>query len=199
MKSRRRVNSTVICLTHLIMLLPPIDTYDKFAHLAGGIASVITVLVAIIGAIWAYRRFIAQEERYPAITFSADINFVCRQRGYWIVELISIIENHGKVPHRFQRCNFDLNVLFPEDEVDVKDEFGGQAFFPQEIMKGSWLPKRFEYFFIAPGATSKYTYVARVPDTASAIMLHSWFEYDDRRNAGHSAEKTVALPNNTQS
>jgi hypothetical protein len=176
------------------MLLPPIDTYEKFAQLAGGIGSIITALAVLAGAIWAYRRFIAQEERYPAITFSADINFVCRQRGYWIIELISIIENKGKVPHKFQRADFDLFALYPADEVDVNDEFGGQAFFPHEILKGTWLPKRFSAFFIAPGASLKYTFVARVPETATAIMLHSWFDYDDRRGVGHAAEKTVALP-----
>jgi hypothetical protein len=177
-----------------MILLPPIDTYEKFAHLAGGVASVITMVAVIVGAFWAYRRFTAQAERYPAITFSADINFVCRQGGYWIVELISIIENHGKVPHEFPKCDFDLNALFTEDEVGVNEKYAGQAFFPHEIMKGSWLPRGYRNFFIAPGATSKYTYVALVPDNASAIMLHSWFQYDDQRKAGHTAEKTVAVP-----
>ena len=176
------------------MLFSPIDTYEKFGQLAGGIESIITGLGIIFGALWAYRRFIAQEERYPYINFSADINFICRQRGYWIVELISIIENKGKVPHRFRLFDFDLFALFPEDDVKASDDFGGQAYFPHEIVKGSWKPKRFSYFFIAPGATSKYSFVARVPEKASAIMLHSWFEYEDRRKAGHTAEKTVALP-----
>ena len=177
-----------------LMILASIDSLEKFAHLTAGIASIVTVLAVIIGAIWAYRRFIAQAKPYPAITFTAEINFVCHQRGFWVVELISIIQNNGKVPHKFNQFDFDLFALLPTDDVNVNDEYGGQAFFPHEITKGSWLPKRFSYFFIAPGATSKYTYVARVPDTASAIMLHSWFNYHDRRQAGHAAEKTVAVP-----
>lgn len=177
-----------------MMPFVPIDSYEKFEQFAGGIESIVTVLAVLFGAIWAYRRFVLQEERHPYITFSADINFICRQGKYWIVELISIIENKGKVPHRFKVFDFDLYALLPEDEVEVSEKYGGQAYFPHEIAKGSWKPERFAYFFIAPGAMSKYSFITRVPEKATAIMLHSWFEYQDGRKAGHTAEKTVCLP-----
>ena len=176
------------------MQFVPLDTYEKFGHLASAIQSIFTVLAVVLGAAWAYWRFVRQAERYPYITFSADINFVCRQGGYWIVELISVIENKGKVPHRFSVFDFDLYAIFPDDAVAVNQEFGGQVHFPHEIVKGSWKPERTSNFFIAPGATSKYSFVARVPEAATAIMLHSWFEYDDRRKHGHTAERTVRLP-----
>ena len=45
-----------------------------------------------------------------------------------------------------------------------------------------------------PGATSKYSYIARVPDNITAIILHSWFKYEDDRKADHTAEKTARVP-----
>lgn len=171
-----------------------INSYEEFEQFAGGMASIATALAVFVGAIWAYLRFVRQEEKHPYINFTADINFICRQQGFWIVELISVIENKGKVPHKFKVFEFDLNALFPGDQIELNEQFGGQAFFPHEITKGSWKPEKFKYFFISPGTTSKYSFVTRVPDKATAIMLHSWFEYEDRKKAGHTAERTVRLP-----
>lgn len=171
-----------------------IDSYEKFGQLTGGLASIASFLAVVIGAVWAYRRFIRQEENFPYINFTADINFICKQGGYWVVELISTIENKGKVPHRFSEAAFDLNALLPNDAIELNKEFGNQVFFPHEIAKGSWIPTHTAYFFIAPGATSKYSYIASVPEEATAIMFHSWFKYDDRRDVAHAAERTVRVP-----
>lgn len=175
----------------------PIDSYAEFEQLAGGLASLATLIAIVATGAWAYLRFVRQQEHYSHIVFTADINFICKQGGYWIVELISDIENVGKVPHKFKEFEFDLCALLPDDEVKLNDEFGGQAWFPHQLARGSWRNPKYGYFFIAPGTKAKYSYVTRVRDDATAIMLHSWFRYEDRKKAGHAAERTKKLPVST--
>jgi hypothetical protein len=69
----------------------------------------------------------------------------------------SVVRTNGKVPHKFNRFNFNLFALFATDDVNISDEFGGQAVFPHEIAKGSWVPKRFSHFFIAPALFATFS------------------------------------------
>jgi hypothetical protein len=66
--------------------------------------------------------------------------------------------------------------------------------FPVTVAKGSFLPARFKFFFIAPGVKAKYSYVARIPAAARLAILHCWFAYEDGRSYSHTAEKTIAIP-----
>ncbi len=68
-----------------------IETIKDIADIAKNLA---TVGGVIIGGLWAYRCFIRQEEDFPHIEFSADINFVAEKGDWWIVELISTIRNN---------------------------------------------------------------------------------------------------------
>lgn len=170
---------------------PP--TYEAFKNLMAGLQSIVTAMALIIGGIWAIWRFRRQREAHPHVEFTADIIFVDEWRDWWIVELISHLENKGKVQHRIENFEFDLFGLYDEDPIQPSKQFGGQVYFPNLIARGSWLPERCDYFFIEPGVKAKYSFVARVPKRARTIILHSWFEYGDGKRS-HTAERTVACP-----
>ena len=169
-------------------------TLEAFKNYAVASQAIATVISFIIGAIWVYMKYIRQQEKYPHIGFTADINFVGKQQGFWIVELIAFIENKGKVQHKINDFAFDLNALYPEDNIDLSQEWGGQVNFPHLVTKGSFLPRRLSFFFIDPGVKAKYSYITRVPQKVSFLILHCWFQYADRRNYGHTAETSIAVP-----
>ena len=166
-------------------------TLENFNHLAGSIESLATVVALIVGGYWTYSRFIKQRENFAFIEFTVDLNFIGKQGEWWIVELIAYLENKGKVQHRFQDLSFDLEALFVNDPVDVEARFGGQAFFPHPLSRGPWIPEG--QYFIEPGLRAKYSYVARVPDRASFLILHGRFTYLNQP-AWHSAERTAQVP-----
>ncbi len=167
--------------------------YEEFKNLAGGLQSIATIMSFIIGGIWVYRRYIRQQERYPNINFTADINVIGKQRGYWIVELLALIENKGKAQHKMEDFDFDVYGIREDDQVDDDEKFGGQVTFAHEIKKGTFLPKKWKYFFVDPGTSAKYSFLARIPEDISFVVLHSSFKYHDRNNSGHTAEKTIFL------
>lgn len=168
-------------------------TLEQWKNLAATIQSFATVISFILGGIWVYMRYIRQQERYPNIEFSADINFIGQQADWLIIELIGTIENRGKAQHKMKEFEFDLDAIYSQDPIEVSDEWGGQVNFHRPVVKGSFLPKRYSFFFIDPGVKAKYSYVARVPKEATFLIFHCWFKYSDGRNFGHTAEKTVNI------
>jgi hypothetical protein len=169
-------------------------TIENWKDVGAAVQSFATVASLIIGGFWVYRRFSRQEESYPKIEFTADLNFVGRQAGWWIVEVIAVVENKGKVPHHMREFKFDLNALYSEDPVELSKKWGNQVDFIRPVAEGSFLPEKYENFFIDPGVRAKYSYVTRVPAEARFLILHCWFRYSDRKKAGHAAEKSVRVP-----
>ena len=168
-------------------------TLEEFKNLSAGLQSVATAISFIIGGIWVYQRYIRQQERYPNLNFTADINVIGKQGEYWIVELIALIENKGKAQHKMERFEFDVYGVNKMDKLVDDEKFGGQVNFSHFIKKGSFLPKKWNYFFVDPGTAAKYSFLSRIPEDISFIVLHSSFVYNGRNNAGHTAEKTISL------
>jgi hypothetical protein len=160
--------------------------------------STITPVALIVGGIWAYRRYVIEAKNLAHIETSADIIFVGQQGDFWIVELLAILNNRGNVQHKIEKFAFDLNAIFSDDPIEVSEKWGGQLNFPHEIARGSFLPESFRYFFVGPSVTAKYSYVARVPKSATHLILHCRFDYVDRPRSSHTMEKTVRVPKPTK-
>lgn len=167
---------------------------EEFNSFAGGIQSLVTAAALIVGAWWAYWKFVLQGERHAHIETSAEIEFIDFHDGAWIVELRAVLTNKGKVEHRVAQFGFDLNALFQEDELATSEEWGGQVDFPHEIVTGSFLPSSFQFFAVGPGVTARYSFVAKVPREARSLMLHCRFSYLDRPTFAHTMERTVKVP-----
>lgn len=155
--------------------------------------SLATILAIGIGGIWTYRRFIRQRENHSLIDFSVDIVFHSKLKDWWIVEVVAYIENKGKVQHKIELFEFELASLNSTDKVEITEQFGGQVHFPNIITKGSFLPKKYRYFFVEPGLKNKYSFITRVPADTDLLILHSWFNYLDGKHS-HSAEVTKKVP-----
>ena len=168
-------------------------TIEEINSIAATCQSFATVASFIIGGIWVYLKYIRQE-KYPNIEFSADVNFIGRQGDFWLVELIATVENKGKSQHKMKHFQFDLNAINLETEIHTDERWGNQINFPLLLAQGSFLPKKYNFFFIDPGVKAKYSYLTRVPTDTSFVILHSWFDYSDGRKFSHAAERTVAVP-----
>ena len=167
---------------------------EDFDHITSAIQAIITSGSIIIAGIWAYRKFILQQEKYPNIIFNTDINFIGKQNNEWLIEVVANIENKGKAQHKMKNFNFDINALFASDELVLLDKWGGQVNFPNQIINGSFLPSNMGFFFVDPGTTAKYSFIAKIPSSATFVILHSYFDYYDERKYIHSSERTVKVP-----
>jgi hypothetical protein len=170
---------------------------EGWKNLMAVVGSLATVASLIVGAWWTARRFFLQQLHRPNIEFTADIKIIAKHNGAWLVELLALIENKGKVQHRMKNLEFDLNGLSAADQLQADQRWGGQVDFPRPVGRGSFLPKQHELFFIDPGVKAKYSYSARVDANIEILNLHSWFKYEDAREFGHTAEVTIVLSDQT--
>lgn len=157
------------------------------------IESSATTIAIIAGGIWAYFRFKRQRENHALIDFNVDIVFHAKIKDWWIVELIAYVENKGKVQHKIELFDFELASLNSIDGIEVDKAHREQLLFPNIVRHNSFKPKKFKYFFIAPGLKNSYSYVTQVPANAEVLLLHSWFDYLDGKHS-HSAEITKKVP-----
>jgi hypothetical protein len=149
-------------------------------------------LAVMIGGFLAYRRYRAKESSYAHIETSAEISFIGQQDNFWIVELKAILNNKGRIQRRIHKFRFDLNAIHADDAIDVSKKWGGQVNFANEIAKGSFVPRGYAYCVVGPSVTATYSYVARVPQWATFIVLHCWFDYNP--GFSHWIEKAVQVP-----
>jgi hypothetical protein len=166
----------------------------NWKDLIAAVQSAVTTLSIIVGGIWVYLKYIRQQERYPNIEFSADLNFIGKQGDWWIVEIIARIENKGKAQHRMNEFAFELDGIYANDSIEINERWRNQVDFRHSLAKGSFLPANLKYFFIDPGVNSTYSFIVRVPSETTFLILHCWFSYTGRNRTGHVAEKTVKVP-----
>jgi hypothetical protein len=157
------------------------------------VQSIMTCLGIFLGGSWVLYLFITQRENQPRIEFSADIIFHKKIGDWWIVELLAYVENKGKTQHKLYNLDFELSSIESKDEVNLAKIYNNQVHFPTDILKGTYLREGIGYFFIEPGVKSKFSYVARVPVKAEAVIFHTWFNYNDKKRS-HTAEATKAVP-----
>lgn len=168
--------------------------FEDWNNLTAGIQSIVTVVSIVLAGLWAYYRFDLYLERFPHIEFSADIELIGMKDGWWIAEVMAIIENKGKSQHRFKKIDFDLNALCDQESVELCTNWNNQVHFPTKVAEESFRPSSAGFFFIDPGIKAKYSHLARIPANARFLNVHCRFEYDDRENCNHAAEKTIQVP-----
>ena len=67
------------------------------------------------------------------------------------------------------KFGFDLNAMFDDDLVISEEKWGGQIDFPHQLIRGSYLPKHQDYFFVDPGTQAKYSFVTQIPLNSSYL------------------------------
>ena len=169
---------------------------EWWKNIASAVQSFGTVSLGLLGGGWAYWKFGIKQDRYPHIETSAEICFIGKHNNEWIVELVTFVDNKGSAQHRMEEFSFDLSALNYDEQLTDADAYGGQVLFPHSIKKGSYLG-HYKYFIVDAGVKAKYSFITRVPTTASFLILHSWFSYGDKRKFSHAAETTVKVPEDT--
>jgi hypothetical protein len=182
-------------------------SWEDWKNFSTTLQSFFTCVGILAGGIWAYTRYVRQEENNPYIEFSADVNFIGRQSESWIIEIIGLIENKGKVQHQMTEFQFELDAIYAGDPAELgPSKWQQQAYFGHSVARGSFLSKERQFFFIAPTVKAKYSHITLVPMEARFLLLHCSFKYPNtladrihRRTRSHVAEKTVRVPDQESS
>ena len=167
-------------------------TIGEFKDIAQAISSVMGTLAIIIGAGWAYWKFVLQKEREPRAEFDLTADFIGKQDGKWLLEVNARLSNKGKVRHLMKNASLNIRYLTAADPVleSSKDGHFRQVSFPHSIGRRSvWWDS-----YIDPGLEFRNSYLACVPEEAIFILLLCSFQYD---KGEWPAQRVLKVPDST--
>ena len=150
----------------------------------------ITSLGVLVGGGWALWRFVLRRERHPKIQFDLEVRLISRAHDHLIVEVIAIVQNKGLVRHLLRDFRFDL--LYLPDGAPVcegTEVINHQALFRPVFKRRYWISPDWVFSFIDAGVTQNYTYLARVPQDASVLVVFAKFKYPDSESDFHTAQR----------
>jgi len=149
----------------------------------------ITVILALLAMYIAY--YI--ERKYKArIQFHLEANCFAAQQGYYIVEVVVIINNKGLVRHVIDTLDLKIFGIKPGKNIELRKKEGihSAVNFPELFVDANILKNKGK-LFIEPGVVQQITYIARIPEDIRLIFVKSSFKY--HKNSTHSAQKIFEL------
>jgi len=118
---------------------------EDFKNYAAAVQSIVTILVLVLGGLWAYFRF---REGKPKIDLTLDVVFIRRQGTQWIITVEAFLESKSKVRHKFKDFTFEIRYTLPSDKLknekteDKRTRKGFAALLHQIKM---WLKKAYRW------------------------------------------------------
>ena len=166
----------------------------EWSPLVEFISRTVTVLLAIVGAWWAVEKWRKRDEHFPRVYFEVSVNFLGRQDGQVLVELVATLENKGLVPLEIDNLTFTLRGLKATDALTPGGpEIRGQIQFPRLLQEGTFFSSRWDATFVHPGVKTDYNFVASIPDDVTHVRMQGDFEYSVSGKSHHAA-KVLKVP-----
>jgi hypothetical protein len=155
----------------------------------------------IVGAAWAYWKFIYQRQKEPATDIDVALEFVGVQSEKWIIEVTCFLENRSLVRHTYR--NFQVKIRYLEHMDEITD--GSKDIYYQLQMKKKIddrinprpgeketddrgeKAKRFfagvddpknEQNYINPKQQFRHRYITWIPISATFVWVKCEFEFD---------------------
>lgn len=146
------------------------------------------------------------------IQFELEAKFFGPQKGYYIAEIIMVLNNEGLVRNKINELLLSIRGIEQDTKIGLfknEDYPESIADFPKELVKNNVLKKKGEEnekkkddkkeniqkkgkeWFVEPRVVQRFTYVARIPEDIRFILVRSSFKYHEK--AEHSAQKVFEL------
>lgn len=148
---------------------------------ASTVASLVSAAAVIVGAAWAYWKFVRQRANEPATDMDIDVRFIGKQDGKWIIEITVNLENKSQVRLKYENFEIRARYLLPEDTVDDGGhKIHHQLNFPRNIDERLCGEKRFfsNAEYINPKQNFKHRYITWIPGEATFLWVQTKFFFD---------------------
>lgn len=164
----------------------------------------------IVGAGWAYWKFIYQRQREPATDIDIDVRFVGVQKEKWIIEVTCILDNKSLVRHTYR--DFQLIVRYLEHTDEIVD---GPAKINYQLRAAKTIDDRIDqakrFFagvdlseanqnYINPRQQFRHRYVTWIPSDASFVWVQCKFDFsvDTHRKQRTNSQRVFRVPDSLE-
>lgn len=163
---------------------------NDFQHAASVAKDVITAIAVSGTGLWALWNFVIHREAFAKIQFTVELNVLGSLDDRLLVEVVALLENKGAVRHKISNITFNLLYLPESARVLEGKAFNGQVQFQKAgADQRPWVSSEYEYTFVDPKVTQRYSYTASLPQDAAFAIVHARFSYSDKESDFHSAQQ----------
>src|SRR5712692_10063387 len=75
------------------------------------------VLVSALSAMWVVWLFVIRREAEPGAELDLNVEFVGRQDGKWLIEVVAKLTNKSAVRHWYRQFRVVVRYLLPGDKI----------------------------------------------------------------------------------
>jgi hypothetical protein len=170
----------------------------------------IKTLALVVGAGWAYWKFIYQRQREPATDIDIDVKFVGVQKEKWVIEITCVLENKSLVRHTYRDFQVTVRYLERTDEItDGPSEIYYQLDAPTTIDHRINKAKRFfagvdlsngNQNYMNPKQQFRHRYVTWIPSSASFVWVQCKFDFSvgGRRKQKMNSQRVFRVPDSAK-
>ena len=158
----------------------------------------------VVGAGWAYWKFIYQRQKEPATDIDIDVRFVGLQEEKWVIEVTCLLENKSLVRHTYRDFQVAIRYLEHTDEItDGPSRIQYQLEAPKTIDDRIDKTKRFfagvdlskdNQNYINPRQQFRHRYVTWIPSGASFVWVQCKFDFSVGWHGRQKDEQSANLP-----
>lgn len=134
---------------------------------------VASVLVGVVSAGWVLWLFLIRREAEPGAELDLDVEFLGKQDGKWLIEVVAKITNRAGVRHWYRQFRVVVRYLLPEDEIiDGGERLNYQLYCKRNIDDRVGHPRYFSNSsYIDPRLTFRHSYVTFIPAEATFVWV----------------------------
>ncbi len=137
-----------------------------------------------MSGVWIAWQFLIKRKGDPGAELQVELEFVGKQDGKWLVEIIALVTNRGFVRHWYQDFRVAVRYLLPNDQIT-----DGDARINYQLCCTRTIDERIDgkrrYFanamYIDPRLTFRHSYVTFVPSEATIVWVQCSFQFPGRR------------------
>jgi hypothetical protein len=132
----------------------------------------------------------------PQIEFNIDCNFYGPQGKNYILEVLLVANNKGRVRQEFKDLTLRVRGIKDNQELTFWKGREPRLCFPEALIEDKpVIPQGTEYFFAEPGEKHFFTFVTIIPETIKYILIYSTFSYLDEKGSSqsHDAERVFKV------
>jgi hypothetical protein len=187
-----------------VSVIAPNDTKAmKWAEL---IPEYLKAIALIVGAAWAYWKFIYQRQKEPATDIDVDLKFVGVQSEKWVIEVTCFLENRSLVRHTYRDFQVKIRYLEQMDEItDASKDIYYQLKMGKNIDNRINKAKRFfagvddpktKQNYINPKQQFRHRYITWIPISATFVLVKCEFEFEgNTRSQKMNTQRIFRVPN----
>src|ERR1700686_4720666 len=124
-----------------------------------------SVFVAVISAAWILWLFLLRREAEPGAELDPDVEFLGKQNGKWLIEVVAKLTNRAGVRHWYRQFRVVVRYLLPDDDIfDGEKKLNYQLYCQRSIDDRVNDSRYFSNAsYIDPHLTFRHSYITFVP------------------------------------